>query len=276
MLPASGPGGNEKLQGLLVFSGVFGKRFSKLHPAPLAGESFLFSNNRELQSEAERTGWSFIFVDKELSNDYRVSSVQSKWVKFLSVMEEYPEIFSGKRFIVYVDHKLKLKKKHVDKLRRMPNPGIIIRTTPIVKNSVYDEFNMSLAQKRYREFKEVTERWISEKLRDGYREQQRVCATGLIAYDLENHNVRKLASEAYQAVLETGNPCCQIFWTVLSQRYEQHIKTIGFFDLDIIWHDPERFKWYHNFLFPPWLFAKKSYFRLFGAPRYSSGTNRGD
>jgi hypothetical protein len=259
MNPGNDPDAIGKLHGLLVFSGVFGKRFSKLHPAPFAGKSFLFSNNRALESEAERTGWEYVYVDQELSDDYRVSSVQSKWVKFLSVVDEYPEIFADKRFLVYVDHKLKLQKKHVVKLYSMSNPGVIIRTTPIVKTSVYDEFYMSLTQERYREFKDVTEEWICEKLQNGFREEQRVCNTGLIAYDLKNESARALASEVYQAVVDTGNPCCQIIWTVLSQRYAQHIKTIDLLDLDIIWHDPEIFKWYHNFIFPPWILAKKTY-----------------
>ena len=213
---------------LKVITGLFGKRFSRVHPAPLPKRSYVFTNNPTLKNEVQNKGWIYVHVDKKLVGNYQISSLQSKYVKFLEVVKDYPDIFKDSKAIIYVDHKNALTLPHIKSLLKLSNPGIIIRTTPRKKMNVYHELNASCRQTRYRRALGPTQKWIEKKIDEGYIPEQRVCNTGLMLYNLECPFVKSLTQEIYEAVCNTKNPCCQIFWTILSQRYEDKIKIIPF------------------------------------------------
>ena len=80
----------------LVITGVFGSHFNLLHPPPRGFQCIVFSNNPALETEAKIKGWEFRLVQSkgmELSQDEKVSSIQSKYIKFLMFEEEFPDIF---------------------------------------------------------------------------------------------------------------------------------------------------------------------------------------
>jgi hypothetical protein len=71
--------------------------------SPLTGwfQLCCFSNNEKLREEAEVKGWEFKLVRSpgmELTDDETISSIQSKYIKFMAFGQEFPEYFWVNRF----------------------------------------------------------------------------------------------------------------------------------------------------------------------------------
>tara|TARA_B100002019_G_C21154138_1_gene539799 strand:+ start:69 stop:764 length:696 start_codon:yes stop_codon:yes gene_type:complete len=227
---------------LIVFTSLFGDKFHKLYQAPVKDNSFVFTNNQKLKSECELKGWNFIYLDVEIPNfitsSYQRSNLQSKYVKFLKVVKDFPDLFNDKNHALYFDHKFEVKKNHIRDLLDIKRKGLIIRETPRFKNTVYDEIQDAMRQARYRERMPELKNWVKNKLLEGYSPDVRICNTGLMLYDLSNQKVLDLCSEVYLATMEVLNPECQVIWCILSQKYKDHIKTLPWDQLLISWRAP--------------------------------------
>ena len=75
------------MDNLLVISCIFGFNFNKVHHSPDIKNSFFFTNNPILKNEIVNKGWNYIYVDKPISNDSIISSLQSKYIKFLEFLK---------------------------------------------------------------------------------------------------------------------------------------------------------------------------------------------
>ena len=121
-----------ELDNTLIVSGIFGKRFTKTYKAPLGKNCIFFTNNESLKDEIVNNGWMYIYIDFELTDDYIVSSLQSKYIKFLIFLEKYPE-FKHFSNIIHTDHKFQLLDSHIQKLQNIYNSDntklIVIRKT---------------------------------------------------------------------------------------------------------------------------------------------------
>lgn len=230
---------------LCVITTICGTGLKYLHPAPSKFDCYVFTNNPALRREAMRKGWIIILfstlkqpalpnpIDLSLTNDVVQSSNQSKYVKFLQIMRDNPNMNLWKYSqILYVDHKIKLQNHHFNRIRKLrePSKGIIIRKTPRLKMSVWDEFRDAHGQQRYRRFEFATRVFINDKLAQGYQSQVRICQTGFILYDMSSKPLRdqimSLTSEVYSNLRQVGTPECQIIWALVAQKYVSLIQTI--------------------------------------------------
>jgi len=224
---------------LIIFSGLITDSIkSSIYPAPTGFElsCYFFSNQISLKEEALSKGWNFVHLPQIKSGDIVQNSISSKRIKFLQLLH-LPQ-FKGKKTGIYFDHKFFVKDHHIKILLSMKNPGIIIRKTPKNKTTVFHELDAARGQRRYAKFEEHTKAWIDSKLANGYSSFNRVCNTGLMVYDLTDHTIIDLCNSVYDAVIETNNSCCQIFWTILSQDMPNKIKSIEFNDIPMLWADP--------------------------------------
>lgn len=215
-----------------VISCITGLRFTKVYPAPTICPAFFYTNNPALRSEIEAKGWIYKFLDLPLSTDQTVSSCQAKYVKFLQF-----KVDPGFQNVIYTDHKLNLQDGHIIKLQYLKEKPVLIRYSPRVK-TVEDEISAARSQKRYSVFEAKTRQYVSEKLAAGYSGTARVCATGLILYDLTNSSVRSLVDEMYNDIQKVGTPECQIIWVLVSQKYDDIIQCINWDDVAIPWASP--------------------------------------
>ena len=221
----------------LVITGVFGTAFANLHPSPIGFRCVLFSNNENLREEAEAKGWEFKSVlgpGMELSDDEIVSSIQSKYIKFLVFRQEFPEYFLSQP-ILWIDHKVELTHKHISYIQKniLKNKSILIRNTPRTKSKVSDEIDDAMHQDRYRLAMPQTLEWIdrmkSERMAN---ENVRIMNTGLIYYaDLPS--VVEVLDEVYEVIQTLRQPECQIIWAVLSQSIENLIQRVEWQELGI-------------------------------------------
>jgi len=218
---------------MIVISGYFGKELTGVYTALQDIKCFFFSNNGEMKSIVEDLGWIFIYIPMPLSADPRISSLQSKYVKFLQFDSKKIGLESGQS-ILYFDHKIEVNKEHAQKLEKLCSKEILICNTPKEKLTIQDEINSALPQKRYAEVMQETIMWVNNKIEsEGYSEFNRIMSTGLIFYK-EIETIQMLCDEVYETCWLIGQPECQIIWGILSQRYEKIIRRIEWSDIDVV------------------------------------------
>ena len=238
----------------IVMSCIFGTKFKKVYsvpvPIPENCTFYFFTNNPELKEEIVSKGWNYVFVDFELSSDPIISSLQSKYVKFLmpkneNMMPKNHDMLStfpkGGR-IVYFDHKLDVKAKHMrdilDTMNEYKDSSVIVRTTPRIKSSIWDEVNEANGQDRYKKNMHKTVALIHQKIANAeISENVRICRTGILLYN-NFITIKPMLQEIYNTCVDLEQPECQIIWGIFSQKYEEHIKKLDWSNACPNWTEP--------------------------------------
>ena len=220
---------------MCIISCYFGLKNTHILPPPKQYDCYFFTNNPNIKKDIIKKGWIYKYVKLPVYYSKVISSLQSKFIKFLKFLQlkEYKHIRDYKR-IMYVDHKHVLTNNNIDALLDIynnSNKSILLRYCPvknIVKN-VYDEYRLSLNQQRYRLKQKETEQFIKNMV-DNHNCNPfvRVCNTGLILYDMTSIYSLKCANETYNEILNIKNPQCQIVWNLVTQKYDEHILKIDY------------------------------------------------
>jgi len=231
----------EKVTKACVIGCVFGNTFKTVYPAVKNYDTYFFTNNKAIESELENKGWKYIFVDFPLSNDIAVSSLQSKYIKFLQFLKQEDFSFFKKYDkIIYIDHKLELKDKHIKHLlEKSDDCDILIRTNYVDRKNIWEEVRDAMHQERYLKFMFQTADWIVEKIKEGYSEKPIVVWTSLMLYKHLNERTINFTDMVYNDLIKIGTPECQIVWSMLGQKNMDIIKIIKWNDLDIKWLNPD-------------------------------------
>jgi hypothetical protein len=221
----------------LIISCLFGSTFSQVHEAVPGARCVFFSNNRSLKNSVEAKGWIFEYVKHHpLTDDYRFSSLQSKYIRFLQFFPEFPQ-YANEELIIYCDHKFALGERHVQYIvEHFPaDKSVLIRNTPRLKLSIQDEIDQAMEWERYALTMPQTVAWLErEGAARGLSMSNRIMNTGLIAYR-DATPVKPLLDEVYETTWRLAQPECQIVWGFLSQAYEQRIQRIEWEALDPQW-----------------------------------------
>lgn len=225
----------------VIISCSFGVSFTNVYEAIPGLECFFFSNNPALAPIVEAKGWIFKQVrSAPLTQDYRVSSLQSKYIKYLQFFDEFPEMDAGTD-IVYFDHKFFIKREHIDWIRSRfsPEKSVLIRNTPRVKLNLQEEINDAMAQERYALTMPQTIDWLRKTIRErNLSANNRIMNTGVIGYrNLDA--IAPLLEETYRVSWLLTQPECQIIWGCLSQAYESRIQRIEWAELGAQWAIPQ-------------------------------------
>jgi len=223
---------------ILLISCIFGNKFKKVYKAPLSYNCYFFSNNSEIQIEVENKGWKFIFVNFKLVDDYTTCSLQSKYIKFLIFLNDFPK-FKNYKQILYFDHKVFIKENHIIKLINITPKNIIIRKHESKRNTIFSEVEESKSQERYNKNMQITITFINEKInKNEISNNVEICNTGLILYN-NYDEILPMLYDIYNTFVNLQQPQCQIIWSICSQKYSDKITLIDFYNIiDPIWLDP--------------------------------------
>jgi hypothetical protein len=229
------------MKDILIISCIFGKKFNKTYKAPLDKNCVFFTNNKALKDEIINNGWKYFYIDFELTDDSIISSLQSKYIKFLIFLKDFSE-YNKFSQIIYTDHKFNLLETHIDKLliihNNDPKKCIIIRKTPRKKTTIYDEINEAKIQKRYLKNMNDTILFIENKLNTNqYSHNIRISNTGIIMYSNVD-SIIPLLDDVYNSCIKLQQPECQIFWALFSQKYSEYINQIDFNNVNPLWKCP--------------------------------------
>jgi hypothetical protein len=227
---------------IAAISCFFGKANSKVYPAPIDNHSYFFTNNSNIQNEAEKKGWKFIKIEFALQDDSLESALQAKYIKFLAFLKDFPE-FKKYGQILYFDHRVFVKDIDVIKLLEIinenPNINIIIRRHERYRETIFGEIEEARMQERYDRHMDRTIKYVNEKIaNEGISDKTDVCNTGLIFYN-DYENVLPFVYEVYDTCINLQQPECQVIWATLSQKHKDKIKIIDFHSvIQVAWAEP--------------------------------------
>lgn len=222
------------MNNLLIISCIFGKQFKYVHPSPDNKNSYFFTNNKELKDEIINKGWNYVYVNKVLSDDIIISSLQCKYIKFLKFLDDFPQ-FQNAKTIIYFDHKENVCSASIDQIKLLINNNVdkslIIRQTPSNKTSVYAEIKEAMGQPRYVKNMDKTKNFIKNIISTKeFSENVRICNTGLLIF-INRENIKELLNNVYEKCIEHQQPECQIYWSIFSQKHKDKIKEIRWTDI---------------------------------------------
>lgn len=221
-----------------VITAAFGTQFDRFFPAPDNCRALVFSNNPAAEADALDKGWAFRLMDSgmlSLSSDERISSLQSKYIKFLRFMADYPE-YATDGPVTYIDHKVPLTRRHLEWVHGVmhPDKAVLLRNTPGLKWTLSEEIAAAMPQPRYTLSMPQTVSWLSRMKRErATQEEVRIMNTGLIHY-ANVPPVRPLIDEVFEVTWELGQPECQIIWAALMQPYSELIQRVDWSEVGIV------------------------------------------
>lgn len=220
-----------------IISCFFGNNNTSIYKPPNGYKSYFFTNNKKLINSIKNNNWNCIYLNFQLYDNLYLSSLQSKYVKFLQFLnDEYKHLFLNYQYIIYYDHKCLLTLNNLNELIKINDKDILIRYTPFhhiygMKN-LYSEYITSLKQIRYRYNAIKVKKYILKLKNNGLlNPRKRVCNTGFIIYNLNNPDVIDLCNNVYKLIKTFKNPECQIFWSIAREPYENIIKCIEYTDI---------------------------------------------
>lgn len=222
---------------MLFITCYFGTKPSGIHAAPATENCVFFSNNLDMKASAESNGWRFEYTSHlPLSDNILISSLQSKYIKFLRFLDDYSNLdYSGG--IIYFDHKFEVTGDHLQAMLAGSTRDIVIRNTPKLKPTIQHEIDAAMRQERYRYAMPTTIEWIERHIATGeYSAKNRIVNTGLILYR-HPERARALTDQIYNACWKLAQPECQIIWAVLSQRFEGMIGRLDWEMVEPVWKE---------------------------------------
>jgi hypothetical protein len=221
-------------QNHLVVSCAFGTHIGNVYPAVPGHRNAFFSNNPAIETTVRDKGWNYIAVDDHpLSNDILISSLQSKWVKFLQFLADN-SMFDDVEKITYHDHKFYVAAEHLHWIlsNDMDHYDMLIRETPRLKESIADEIEDAVKQERYLRNMPQTLDFVRNLVDTGkVSERVRILNTGIIHF-ANLSACRHLADAVYEVCLRLQQPECQIIFAALSQMSPVRIKRVPWKQLD--------------------------------------------
>lgn len=154
-----------------------------------------------------------------LSASGYISSLQSKYVKYLQFNKEFPE-FDNIDNIIYADHKQLLDGASLDTLEEKYSARDHVLSIPSLRTRTIRE-EISLAKKfdRYNLTMAQTERWVADMVRLGLASSEAHVKCTAFIYYKDVKKCRRLLDEVYEMIWRIGQPECQIIFGMISQKY---------------------------------------------------------
>lgn len=228
------------IENLIIISCIFGTKFKKVHPCPYKNMGIFFTNNKSLKKEIISKSWIFVYVNKPLTNDIIISSLQSKYIKFLkfldsNLIDKFPKFKNNINKIIYVDHKEHVKFESLNeicnKINNNLDKSLIIRQSPGTKDTIFKEINAGMGQYRYRKNMKLTKEFVNNQISlKKISKEKIICNTGLLIY-INHFKIKGLIDNVYKKCIEHQQPECQIYWAVFSQKYKNEIKEVDWDDI---------------------------------------------
>jgi hypothetical protein len=228
------------MQNHLIVSCAFGTHIGSVYPAVPGRRNAFFSNNPAMEKTVREKGWNYIKVtDFPLSNDILISSLQSKWVKFLKFLPDIP-LFDDVEKITYHDHKFCVEAAHLDWIlaNNLDQHDMLIRETPRLKETISDEVEAAVAQERYLRNMPQTLDFIRNLVDAGkISERIRILNTGLMHFN-NLPACRPFTDAVYETCSRLQQPECQIVFAALLQMSSVRIKRVPWSQLEPLWKAP--------------------------------------
>jgi hypothetical protein len=198
----------------------------KIPEAPsLKYKCYYYTNNDSIFEKLKNTSWIGIFDDKPTNDDLIQSCMIGKHVK--AMPQEYLDL---KKFdyLCFLDSKLdKVNEKFVEDFIKKyfikGNYALILRKHWFINHNVWNEYNESMYQERYRLESEKYKNYIKNQVERGLSEtQENHCACGFLIRNMKHEKIIDINSTWYQHIQECGIQD-QISFFFVKQLFNEYI-----------------------------------------------------
>ena len=217
------------MENTIFITCYFGTDIQIVNNPPFSNSCYFFTNNKKYKNIILKKGWAFIYVNKPITSDILTCSLQSKYIKFLSFLNDFSYF---KRFekIIYFDHKEIFDVKSFNELNptiiNNLDKSIIIRKSEIPFANIQNEIYRSSNQAKYNKNLNKTISYLN-KHKTKPLHQYNIYNTGLIIY-LNIPKIIPLLNIVYQFCIIHLQPQCQIYWSFFSEKYIKDIFSIEY------------------------------------------------
>lgn len=168
---------------------------------------YYYTNNKIILEMLKLTKWIYIYDDKPVSDALIESCMISKHIK--TSPHEYKEL-KEYDYTCFLDSKLqkideKFVEKFIDKYFLKQNYALLLREHPFIYSSVWNEYNESMLQERYRIESQKYKNYINKQISNGLSEiTKHHCACGLLIRNMKHEKINEINTVWYKHIEECG------------------------------------------------------------------------
>jgi hypothetical protein len=188
---------------------------------------YFYTNNKTMLKKLKTTKWIAIYDNKPVSNDYNTSNMQGKYIK--SLPHEFKELHTHD-YVCYLDTKLPhvnidIVINLIDTYFVKQNYAMLLRKHWFINNKVWDEYEESIKQARYKLESEKYKQYIATQFAQGLSDTiENHAACGFIIRNMKHKNINDINSTWYSHIQQCGVQD-QISFFFVQQLFPDYIKT---------------------------------------------------
>lgn len=189
---------------------------------------FYYTNNNTIIQKLQTTEWIGIFVDKPTTDDIIESCMVGKHIKVMP--HTYPELQSYK-YVCFLDSKYgkaneTFVENYIIEYFIKQNYALLLREHWFIHDNVWNEFNESMKQERYRLERQKYTDYIHENVKNGLSETtEHHYACGYLIRNMKHEKMNEINTTWYEHIQKCGIQD-QISFFFVKQLFEGYIHPI--------------------------------------------------
>jgi len=185
---------------------------------------YYITNNEKMFAELQDTQWISVYDQKQCNDDLIECNMIGKYIKACPHQHETLKQYD---YLCFFDSKLNVDESFVEELIHKflieQDHAMLIREHWFIHENVWDEYNASMHQERYKLQSEQYKAYIQKQIDNGLSEKTKHhAATGFIVRNMRHPRINDLNETWYTHILECGIQC-QISFFFVKQLFEGDI-----------------------------------------------------
>ena len=186
---------------------------------------YYYTNNKDILENIKNTKWIGIYDNKPVNDELIENCMIGKHIK--TTPNAYTEL-QEYSYLCYLDSKLQkvdeiFIEKFIIKYFIEQNYALLLREHWYIHNDVWEEYNESMSQYRYRLESKKYRQYIQKQTDNGLSDiTEHHCATGLLIRNMKHTKMIEINNTWYEHVQECGIQC-QISFFFVKQLFDGYI-----------------------------------------------------
>lgn len=186
---------------------------------------YYYTNNKSIIEKLKNTQWIGIYDDKQTVDDLIESCMVGKHIK--TMPHEYEEL-KYYDYLCFLDSKLDkvneiFVENFITKYFIKQNYALLLRKHWFVNNNVWNEYNLSMFQKRYKIESNKYKNYINIQVKKGLSPKtEQHCACGFLIRNMKHEKIIELNTTWYKHIQECGIQD-QISFFFIKQLFNDYI-----------------------------------------------------
>ena len=168
---------------------------------------YYYTNNNSIMEKIKNTKWIGVFDDKSIHGDLIESCMAGKHVK--TSPHKYKEL-ENYTYLCYLDSKIsniniEFVEDFINKYFIEQNYALLLREHYFIKGSVWNEYNESMKQHRYKINSDKYKTYINKQITNGLSEETtKHCACGFLIRNMKHDKINEINETWYEHIQECG------------------------------------------------------------------------